>query len=103
MGERVTLRTVGGGKVEARHGRQSIALDVPRGDGGVGDGFGPHETLLAALGACTTMTLSIYAKRKSIPLEGVEVALERHPAPVGAGVVAQRITVELNLLGPLDD
>jgi putative redox protein len=103
MNERVTLRTVGGNRVEASNGASSIVLDLPKYDGGDGNGLGPHETLLAALGSCTAMTLSVYAKRKQWPLEGVELSIERTPAPVGAGDVPVKIAVDVKVLGPLDD
>ena len=103
MGEHVSLKTLGGGKVEATNGRQTIVLDLPPVDGGRGDGLGPHETLLSALGACTAMTLEVYAKRKQWPLEGVELSLSREPAPVGQGDVPAKITVDIRLRGALDD
>lgn len=42
---------------------------------GTDTGMAPYEFLLAGLGACTAMTLRMYAKRKSIPLEKVTVEL----------------------------
>lgn len=103
MGERVTCRTVGGHRVEATNGASSVVLDLPKEDGGEGKGLGPHETLLAALGGCTAMTLQLYAARKAWPLQGVELALARDKAAAGAADPRDRLTVDLRLLGPLDD
>lgn len=46
----------------------------------VGEDTGPtgHELLTAALGACTAMTLTLYANRKEWPLESVSVVLKHH-------------------------
>jgi putative redox protein len=103
MAERVTLRTSGGGRVEATNGASTITLDVPKEDGGEGQGLGPHETLLASLGACTAMTLRIYAKRKQWPLEGVELTVERGDAVPGELDAPSRIALDMRLLGPLSE
>jgi putative redox protein len=95
--------------VEAR-GHQ-LAADEPTDAGGEDAGPTPYELLLGALGACTAMTVGLYARRKSWPLESVEVHLSHErvhardcedcEAPNGAGYL-DRITKRLSLHGPLD-
>ena len=73
----VIVSSVGYLKQEIRAGRHLLIADEPLAAGGTDEGPGPYELLLAALGACTSMTLQIYARRKRWPLERVEVSL-RH-------------------------
>jgi uncharacterized OsmC-like protein/fermentation-respiration switch protein FrsA (DUF1100 family) len=58
-------------------GRHRLTADEPASVGGLGSGPAPYDLLLASLGACTAMTIRLYAERKGIPLRRVRVAL-RH-------------------------
>jgi uncharacterized OsmC-like protein len=58
-------------------GTHRLYADEPESAGGLDSGPGPYDFLLAALGACTSMTLRLYADHKKIPLQRTEVRL-RH-------------------------
>jgi uncharacterized OsmC-like protein len=49
--------------------------DEPVAVGGLGSGPGPYDLLCAALGACTSMTLRLYADQKQWPLQRIRVAV----------------------------
>jgi putative redox protein len=61
---------------EVRFGEgQTFITDEPESIGGDGAGADPYTLLLAALGSCISMTLTLYARRKNWPLERVTVRL----------------------------
>lgn len=57
-------------------GPHRLVADEPVAAGGEDAGPGPYDFLLAALGACTSMTMRLYADRKSLPLDRVTVTLK---------------------------
>ena len=56
-------------------GKNSIIADEPLEHGGTDEGFNPYELLISALGACTCATLRMYADRKGIALDEIQVNL----------------------------
>ncbi|MDZ7828990.1 MAG: bifunctional alpha/beta hydrolase/OsmC family protein [Halofilum sp. (in: g-proteobacteria)] len=60
---------------DVRAGRHLLPADEPESVGGDDSGPTPYEYLLASLGACTSMTLRLYARHKQLPLEQVTVTL----------------------------
>lgn len=62
---------------DIRAGRHVLPADEPESAGGNDSGPSPYDYLLAGLGACTSMTLRMYARHKKLPLEHVAVRL-RH-------------------------
>ena len=75
----VTVRETGEGHLqqEVTAGTHRILADEPVAAGGGDSGPNPYDFLLAALGACTSMTLRLYAEHKQLPLDRVTVRL-RH-------------------------
>src|SRR5262249_2718587 len=71
----VIVHSLGNLRQEIDAGSHTFYADEPTDDGGDNSGPNPYELLLGALGACTSMTLLLYARRKGWPLEDVEVRL----------------------------
>jgi uncharacterized OsmC-like protein/pimeloyl-ACP methyl ester carboxylesterase len=57
-------------------GPHEMVADEPVAVGGQDSGPGPYDFVLAGLGACTSMTMRMYADRKSLPLDRVTVTLK---------------------------
>lgn len=70
----VVARSASGLRVEIEADGHRFVADEPPPEG-TGSGPGPYDLLLAALGACTVMTVRLYAQRKGWPLGEVRVRL----------------------------
>ena len=73
----VLVRETGVGKFQQEivSGAHRFLADEPVAVGGLDSGPSPYNLLLAALGACTAMTVRLYADHKKLPLERVSVRL----------------------------
>ncbi len=108
----VIVRETGEGRFtqEIAAGAHALRADEPESYGGDDSGPGPYDLLLAGLGACTSMTLRLYAERKKWPLERTTVTMKH--AKIHAEDCAEcetkegkldRIERRLTLEGPLDE
>jgi putative redox protein len=74
----VVVRETRNGKFQqtVTTGPHQMLADEPVAAGGQDSGPGPYDFVLAGLGACTSMTMRMYADRKSLPLDRVTVTLK---------------------------
>jgi putative redox protein len=101
-GEEVVVAETGRGllQVEARTASGALLIDEPVSVGGLGSGPNPYDLMSAALGACTVMTMRLYAERKGWPLTRIEVAVRHHRASLEARDLFDRT---ISLEGSLDE
>jgi putative redox protein len=107
----LNARLRAGTRVELRTRQFQWLADEPLALGGTDSGPTPYELLLAALAACITTTLRLYADHKGIDLEGVDVSLEFDRVHArdclecddpGGGMI-DRIQTEVRILGSFTD
>ena len=79
-------------------GGRVLTADEPPDNGGGDAGFAPYDLLLSALGACTAITLRMYAERKDWDLRSVAVDLHFYRVDK-----AEKIDRIVTLTGGLDD
>ena len=95
---------------EIHAGNHSLLADEPKKYGGADLGPNPYDLLNAALGACTSMTLQMYARRKKWPLKEAIVHL-KHDQVYGEDCAVcdekksklDQLSREVELIGDLDD
>lgn len=78
----------------------ALLADEPLADGGQNMGPSPGELLAAALTACTSITLRLYADRKGWPLQRVETEVSFEPT---ADHVVRHLSRQIRLVGELTD
>ena len=99
-----------GFRTEITANGHTLVADEPLSVGGTNMGPSPYDLLVAGLGACTSMTLRMYADRKELPLESVVVRLRHHKIHAedcshceDKDVRIDHIEREIELRGSLDE
>lgn len=102
MSGTVVVAENGQGRYQQRvqAGEHIMLADEPESMGGSDAGPAPFDFVMAGLGACTSMTLRMYAERKGIPLTRISVSLG-HDMVVIDGVKRDRILRKITLDGDL--
>ncbi|MDP2716710.1 OsmC family protein [Rheinheimera sp.] len=84
-----------------RINQHTVFADVAKDLGGDNSAPDPHDYYDAALAACKAITVMMYAKRKQLPLDYIDVVIERDNSREAQGVYV--LNVQLKLLGSLTD
>jgi putative redox protein len=88
----VTVESVSGYAQKIAAGHHALTSDEPASRGGTDTGPNPYGLLLAALGACTSITLRMYAERKGWELGSVQVALRHLKSAEGGDEIERDLT-----------
>lgn len=75
--------------------------DVDASIGGENSAPDPHDLLDSSLAACTAITLSMYAKRRGIPLDGIDIGVERDASKEKNG--EYNLALNIQFVGGLSD
>jgi len=75
--------------------QHAFAVDQPPANGGEDEGVTPHELYDSALGACKALTVLWYAQRKHIPVDDIQVGVERDDSQERQGVYRLRATLTI--------
>lgn len=84
-----------------RVGAHDIFADVKPDVGGEDTAPDPHELLDSSLAACTAITLSMFAKRRGMPLESINIDIERDDSKEKAG--EYNLAMTINFVGALTE
>jgi putative redox protein len=84
-------------------GPHGLGADEPREQGGHDSGPNPYELLMSALGACTNMTLRMYAAQKGWTLRSVTTIVSHEKVPGEDNLKIDVFTRVIKLEGNLDD
>ena len=101
----MTVRVVRDIAAPMRHeihiGRNNLATDASIEEGGEGSGPDPHDLYDSALGACKALTVLWYANKKGIPVENIEVTVDRDRSGERSGTY--KLSTELTVTGNLTE
>ncbi len=105
MSETIKVSERAGGKYtnEVRSSRHLLLADEPAEFGSADLGPTPYEYLCAGLGACTSITMRMYADRKGWPVENISVDVSHNKEIHGDGIKRDVFTRVISMEGDLDE